>query len=63
MPRQSPTASSAGAAVPLASEAHLSARCEIGQHAGCRGQVLSLAHVGPCQCACHSQVAPEPAAA
>jgi hypothetical protein len=35
-------------------ETHLSARCEIGQHAGCRGQVLSLVHVGPCECSCHS---------
>jgi hypothetical protein len=61
MPRQSPMVRSARAAVPPTPTVHLSARCEIGQHAGCLGQVLNLTHVGPCQC--HGQVTPEPAAA
>jgi hypothetical protein len=63
MQHQSPTARSAGATVPPHLTVHLSAACETGRHAACRGRVLSLAHVGPCQCACHSAASPEPAAA
>jgi hypothetical protein len=32
---------------------HRTAACETHRHAGCRGQVLSLLHVGPCECSCH----------
>jgi hypothetical protein len=40
----------------------LTAACEAGRCARCRGQVISLAYLGPCHCGCHAEAA-EPAEA
>jgi hypothetical protein len=62
MRNQSRTARSAGA-IPPSPTAHLSAACETGRHAACRGLVVSLRYQGPCECGHHAPTTPEPAAA